>query len=248
LQIFICEDDRTQRERLENTVNQQILSDEINAGISLSTDNPAALLEYLQSHQVQSGLYFLDVDLQCDMNGIELGGIIRKTDIYATIVFITTHSEMTPLVFTHKVEAVDYISKDQPPAEIEMRIGDSMKIAYKRFLDDKPTNIKYYSINVGKQTLNIPYDKIVYFESSVNQRNKLVLHTEDSILSFRGHISDIAKLGLPFSMCHQSYVVNVNNIKTLDKVNRQLEMINGTTITVSKRRLAEIVYHFYERH
>jgi len=248
LHIFICEDDRIQRERLEKTVCELISSTDLDVSISLSTDSPIALLEYLESHQVQSGLYFLDIDLQCDINGIELGAIIRKSDIFATIVFITTHSEMTPLIFTHKVEAVDYIIKDSSPSEITQRILECIQIAYKRFHDDKHKNIKYYSINVGKQTLNIPYDKIVYFESSVNQRNKLVLHTIDSMVSFRGHISDIAKLGLPFCICHQSYVVNVNNIKSVDSVSRSLEMINGSIVAVSKRRHSEIIYHFYKRH
>ena len=246
MHIFICEDDPVQRKRLEKTVSDHISSSNSGMSIALSTDSPAVMLEYLESHSVQSGLYFLDVDLQCNMNGIELGGKIRKLDLFATIVFITTHSEMTHLVFTHKVEALDYILKDSPPDEIDKKIVECIQVAYRRFFEDRQTSVQYFEINIGKQVLSIPYDNIVYFESNVNMRNKLVLHTVDNMLDFRGHISDVAKLGSPFCMCHQSYVVNVNCIKSIDKTNRLLEMINGAVITVSRRRMPEILFHYYK--
>ena len=241
MNIFICEDDPKQRERLENIVNEQISSTDLDMEIALSTQSPTALLEYLESHQVQSGLYFLDVDLQCDINGIELGAKIRNADIFATIVFVTTHSEMTPLVFTYKVQALDYIIKDDPPQEIAKRIVECIQIAYKHCLSDRRENTKYYVINIGKQTLSVPYDSILYFESCVDQRNKLVLHTVDNMLSFRGHISAVSKLGSPFCMCHQSYVVNVDNIRNVDKENRLIEMISGETVIISRRRMTELI-------
>ena len=246
MHIFICEDDSIQRKRLEKTISNYILSSNSGMSIALSTANPTALLEYLESHSVQSGLFFLDVDLQCDMNGIELGGKIRKIDHFATIVFITTHSEMTHLVFTHKVEALDYILKESPPDQIDMQIDECIQVAYRRFFEVRQTSVQNFEINIGKQVLSIPYDKIVYFESNVNMRNKLVLHTVDNMLDFRGHISDVAKLGSPFCMCHQSYVVNVSCIKSIDKTNRLLEMINGAVITVSRRRMQDILFHFYK--
>lgn len=46
------------------------------------------------------------------MNGFELAQEIRKFDPRGFIIFITTHAELSYMTFTYKVEALDYIIKD----------------------------------------------------------------------------------------------------------------------------------------
>jgi len=241
LHVFICEDNDVHRTKLETVINRHLLLNDFDMRLALSTSNPTDLLDHINTNTDISGLYFLDVDLQTDINGIELAVAIRKIDISATIVFITTLSEMTHLVFKHKIEAMDYIPKDVPATEAEKRISECIQVAYQRFLDGKHSNIKHFTIKIGDQVLNTPHHDILYFESSVNQRHKLLLHTTDSILEFRGHINDVAKLGSPFVMCHQSYVINLDKIRQIDKINRLLVMSNGDTITISRRRITEIL-------
>ncbi|MCL2427156.1 MAG: LytTR family DNA-binding domain-containing protein [Oscillospiraceae bacterium] len=241
LHIFICEDNDVHRTKLESVISKHLLLNDFDMSLALSANNPTTLLDNIKTHTGRNGLYFLDVDLQCDINGIELAVEIKKLDVSATIVFVTTLSEMSHLVFKYKVEAMDYIPKDIPANEAERRIAECMQVAYQRFLDGKHSSIKYFTIKIGDQVLNTPYRDILYFESSVNQRHKLLLHTTDSILEFRGHINDVARLGSPFIMCHQSYVVNLDKIRQVDKVNRLIEISNGDTITISRRRIAEIL-------
>ena len=44
------------------------------------------------------GIYFLDVDLKCSMNGIRLGEKIRELDTRGFIIFTTTHLDVVSLV------------------------------------------------------------------------------------------------------------------------------------------------------
>ena len=60
------------------------------------------------------GCYFLDIQLEADMNGIKLGSEIRKHDPVGNIIFVTSHSELTYLTFVYKVAAMDFIFKDDP--------------------------------------------------------------------------------------------------------------------------------------
>jgi len=241
LRILICEDDPTQRARVEQIVNRQLLSDDFDMDIALSVDNPAALLEYLEAHQDQSGLYFLDVDLQGDINGIELATKIKKTDVSATIVFITTYSEMAHLVFRLKIEAMDYILKGNPPDVIEQRIVECMHMAYQRFLDGKHAKSKYFTAKIGAQKLNIPCNEILFFEASTERRNKILLYKLNSVLEFYGTITDAATLGPPFCKCHQSFVVNLDHVKRVDTHSNRAEMIDGTSIPIARRRMAEFL-------
>jgi len=241
LHIFICEDNKAQRARMEGIVNRHLLLEDFDMNIALSVENPAVLLNYLETHRIQSGLYLLDVDLQSDINGIELAAKIKKMDVSATIVFITTYSEMMHYVFRLKIEAMEYILKDSPPEEIEQRVIECMRVAYQRFLDGKHTKSKYFTVKIGEQKLNILYDDILFFESNTSRRNKILLHKSNSILEFYGTISDVSNLGPPFCKCHQSFVVNVNYVKRIDSHNRIAEMVDDTIIPISRRKMTEFL-------
>jgi len=241
LHILICEDDLAQRTRMETIVNKYILSDDVYMDLALSVDNPPALLEYLETQQIKSGLYFLDIDLQSHLNGIELGAEIRKLDVSATIVFITSHANLLPQVFQYKIEAMEYIVKDSPADEIEKRVMECMQLAYQRYLDGKHTQTKYFNAKIGDQVLNIPYDDILFFESSITQQRKLLLHRTNSELEFRGYINDVSDLGLPFFRCHQSFVVNLNHVQRVDIATREVEMVGGAIIPIARRKMAELL-------
>jgi len=207
----------------------------------LSAENPAALLQHIQTHGGQSGLYFLDIDLHSDINGIELAAKIKKLDISATIVFITTHSEMMHYVFRLKIEAMEYILKDSPPQEVEQRVVDCMQMAYQRFLGGKHSSGKYFTAKIGGRQRNIPYDDIMFFESSTERRNKIILHKANSIIDFYGTIADVSGLGPPFYECHQSFVVNINYVKQVDTRTREIEMTDGTIVPVARRKMTEFM-------
>jgi len=239
--ILICEDDRPQRTRLEKIIKKHIFLGDYGIDIALSTENPYLVLEYLKTHQSQGGIYFLDIDLQSDINGIELAAKIKGMDVSATIVFITTHSEMVHYVFKLKVEAMDYILKDGLLEEIEERVASCIQTAHQRFLDGKHAKNQYFTIRVGRQKLNILFDDILFFESSANPRNKLLLHRVNGVVTFYGAISDVEKLGPQFCKCHQSYVVNVKRVKRVDIASREVEMMDGSIVPVAKRKLAELL-------
>ena len=111
LSIFICEDNQSQRERMEAIVRNYILIENYSMELTLSVGSPSELLDYLEVHPAKNALYFLDVDLQHEMNGILLAFELRKLDAFGKIVFITVHAELSYLTFKYRVEALDYIIK-----------------------------------------------------------------------------------------------------------------------------------------
>lgn len=108
MNIYICEDNRKQRETIENIILS--LTENTDFNISFSTDDPKALLKKLENNK-QTNIYFLDVDLNSYINGLELAKEIRKFDINGYIIFLTSHAELTLLTFQYKVRAMDYILK-----------------------------------------------------------------------------------------------------------------------------------------
>jgi len=241
LNVIICEDDLKQRTRLEKIINKYILLDDYHMGIVCSATSPGELLEYLNSNPSERGLYFLDVNLQSDINGIELGSKIRELDLSCTIVFITTHAELAHLVFQHKVSALDYIIKDSPPEEVEARIAECMRLAQQYWLDGKHSQSKYFTVRTGDHISHVPFDDILFFETNVAVRNRLFLHKMNGKVEFRGVIKDIAELGLPFFNCTQSFVVNLDKVSDVDRTLREAKLVNGAIVPIANRKMAEFL-------
>ena len=109
LDIIICEDNTTQRKNLETIIENEVRSAHIR--IALSTNNPNEVIQYVQDSKSQNFIYFLDIDLQSNINGLELSKILRQHDPMGYIVFLTSHAELTLLTFQYKVRAMDFIIK-----------------------------------------------------------------------------------------------------------------------------------------
>ena len=237
LRVLICEDNQTCRTFVENIVNEYIITKDCDMKLALSTGSPTEILAHLEVSQVKGGLYILDVDLRAQINGIELGAKIREQDISATIIFITTHSELAPLVFRHKVEAMDYIIKDETDEEVKARTRECMQSAYERYLAGRSPKGKIFTIKIGDQRLNFPQEDILYFETdpSPSASKKIIIRTQTGKTEFRGALNELEKIGTEFYRCHASIVVNVNKIKCVNSTAREVEMLNGDYLPVSRR-------------
>lgn len=111
LKVFICEDNNLQRDKIKSTVENTIIIENLDMKVALSTGKTQDIIDYLENNK-GSGLYFIDIDLNSDMNGIQLAERIRQYDPRGFIVFVTTHGEMSYLTFIYKIEVMDYIIKD----------------------------------------------------------------------------------------------------------------------------------------
>lgn len=233
LKIFICEDNNDQRNKFTKLINDIILIEDFDMEVALSTINPTEIIAYLKNNEI-SGLYFLDVDLKCDMNGINLAEQIREYDPRGFIVFVTTHAEMSYLTFLYKVEAMDYIIKDNYN-NIKERIHQCILNANTKYTSKATDNKKIFSIKSHDKIITIEFNKILFFETS-NVIHKIVIHAEDRQVEFYAKMKDIEdKLDSRFCRCHRSYIVNKENIKEIDKTNRIIYMINNEECLVSTR-------------
>jgi len=240
LEIFICEDDQRQRNQLEKEIEKFIFMEDIEAKLSVVTQNPQDILTYLQKAPKTSGLYFLDIDLGCKETGIDLAVEIKKIDIFAKFVFITTHGEMMHLTFFHHLEAMDYINKGPIFDDVIRRAIFCVKEAYNRYLKEQaPDNHdKIFKIKRGSNIKVFQMEDILYFTSNGPRMMELV--TKNGVYHFSGAMKDIEKESKRFVRIHNSYLVNANNIKQIDKKNKEIEMMNGITCYASVRGLKKL--------
>ena len=145
IKIYICEDIEEQRNRIRSLVKDIILEEKLDMTIEIASPNPMEILNKAKENDKDISLYFFDVDLNSNINGIDLASKIREFDQRGFIVFITTHGEMSYLTFTYKVEAMDYIIKDDYSNMAE-RIKECILEAKKRYLKSDEEEGKVFTI------------------------------------------------------------------------------------------------------
>jgi two-component system response regulator AgrA len=235
LKVFVCEDNKEQRERFTKIIKDIIMIENIDMEMALDTESPERLIEYIKESRI-SGLYFLDIDLKASINGINLASEIRKYDPRGFIVFVTTHAEMSYLTFTYKVEAMDYIIKDNYN-NIKERIHQCILDANTKHSVQDAERQKIFSIKTEDKVVNIEFSKILFFETSPTI-HKIIVHAIDRQLEFYAKMKEIEdKLDERFYRCHKSYLVNKDNIREIDTANRCAYMINGEQCLISTRLL-----------
>ncbi len=233
LKVVVCEDNKEQRERLSKIIENITLIENYDIELGLVTKDPNELINYIENNDL-SGLYFLDIDLKAEINGIQLATKIRKYDPRGFIVFITTHAEMSYLTFIYKVEAMDYIIKDNYN-NISERIHQCIEDANTKYSAKSTELQKIFSIKSEDKIVNIEYRKILFFETSP-KIHKVIVHAVDRQIEFYAKMKEIEeRLDDRFYRCHKSFIVNKENIREIDLNNRCIYMTNGEQCLISTR-------------
>ena len=235
LKIYICEDIEVQREKMQQVIENIVLMEELDMELSCVSEDPHIILEKVKETG-EVGIYFLDIALGADMTGFALAQEIRKYDPRGFIVFVTTHSEMSYMTFIYKLEALDFILKDDTE-ELEKRVYDCILKANQRFASVNNKVHANFSVKVNEKVFTVDYDEILFFETSSNV-HKIILHCKNRQMEFLGKIKEIEKeVDERFYRCHRSFLVNRDNIKEIDFQNRVIYMVNGDECLISSRMM-----------
>lgn len=235
LDIFVCEDNAAQRRTVVNIIQNTVLIEGLDMQLTLDTGDPYMLLEKIRISQ-NTGIYFLDIDLNSSMNGMKLAQQIRLYDPRGFIIFITAHSELSYMTFQYRVEAMDFVLKDNP-AETKVKLRECLLNAMERHTLQTNKTHKVYTLEVGGRKISVDYEDILFFETSSNI-HKVILHTKDRQIEFPNTLKELTGvLDSNFVRCHRAFLVNKNNIKEVDTKNRIIHFANGETCLMSTRMM-----------
>lgn len=232
MKIVICEDDARQRKFLQSTIVQSTLFQYDDVEIVLIASNPSEVFAYLQENRVDC--FLLDIELQHEINGLELADTIRRNDPLATIIFITTYADKLKLTFTYKVAALDFLVKNEP--NLAEKLVETLHIAYQKYQTIHSQQVdKTFQVRIGEHIKIIPFEDIYYFATSPNA-HKIELREKYGVYEFFSNLKDIEmQLDERFFRCHRGYIVNLQQIQTIDTTYRTITMKNGSMCHFSFR-------------
>lgn len=238
--VYLCDDVPELLDQYVRLISNTILIEEYPMEIAGAFTKPDELLE-TANKQVKSGnmcgIYFLDISLNDDMDGLGLAKEIRKIDSRAFIIFITTHGNLAAETFKQQLEAMDFIVKDDIK-NIHKRITDCLKSAYERKLTEK--NRPVICIRSGHNLLYYNADDIICICASKTPHYCDIITIKDK-KSLRISLSDIYNtLGPDFIFCHRSAIINKLHITNVDYCGRLIHMSNSLTLKASKEGLMNL--------
>ena len=236
--IYICKENSFQRKMLERIVEKEVINNDYAVNITLSTGDPLEFLDFFDKAPRVAGLYFLDIELQHEMDGIYLAKKIREKDFMGKIIFVTASRDWTNLVFTHKIQALDYIIKEDLD-QMVCRISECLSLAYRNLISEKNHKRDFFKVESGCGTYLAASEDAIYFEYIDNR--KIRLYTKDRQLNLKGSIKKMENKGENFFYCHKSFVVNVTKVKKVCSKELEVEMINGATIPISIKKVKTLV-------
>lgn len=246
LPIYICEDNKKQLENITKIITDIINTESLKNSLEIvcASQNPKLIIDKLYKNQKQA-LYFIDIDLgSSQINGLDLGMEIRKIDPRGFIVIITVHTEMAITTFKSKIEAMDFIEKDQPYSVPE-RIKDCIFRALELYNLSQDGNKKVLYLKNGKR---FDLHDILYIEAIQKQPGKVLINTKTSSTQVNTTLSDIlSKLDRAYFQCHRSYIINFRHVSEIDYLRGLAILSSGQEVPISIRR-RRATYKLYDEY
>ncbi|WP_297518684.1 LytTR family DNA-binding domain-containing protein [uncultured Clostridium sp.] len=238
LDIFVCITSETEREDFLKIVEKTIFVKNLDMKITKLTGNPYDILEMVKKRK-EPAIYFLNVFFETDINGIQLGAKLREYDELGVIVYITQHIELLYLSYIYKVEALDYILKNDVK-NLEERVESCLERADKKLGFDN-VEMKKIKVKQGDIVFSISIDDIFYFETS-EKPHRIILHKKEEKLEFVGNLKSLEiSIGTDFFRCHKSYLINKSKVKEINIKEKTVLMDNNEVCLVSKRFINDLI-------
>jgi len=214
ISIFICENNESYLDFVAGCVKEYIIKFNLGVDVELKlcVKRPDEILKFVEENKV-NGLYFLDIELDNEKNGVLLAKAIKQNDPKAFIVFITSHEKYMQATLNQHIEPLDYIVKADDGV-VNKAIASCIKSAQQRYID-RSKDWSYSFKNQNSRITTCEYKKILFFEKDgTTTSQRIILHAKNRQYKFYGTLSKVFEK-LPnntFLRCHKSYIVNLESL------------------------------------
>lgn len=222
MNIYILEDHWAQQVHLEKLLHE-IEAEHKLAPLKIHLfSNTTDFLQNLPSPSVEN-LFLLDLEIGNDRNaGLKISQHIRQTDLFASLIFITVHSELLPTIYNYEAEALDFIAKDQDNLKAKLT-KDLLHITNKLTHFSTPT----LTLKVTSGFIRVSLDDIVYFEPSATNSHQSLMHTANNqVTTVNANLNQLLDRSPIFFRTHKHSLINLSKVRKIDTHNH-LVILNG---------------------
>lgn len=225
MKIAIIDDSKNWRQKIKEEISKYLdISDE-------DIDMYSGGEQYLES-QKKYDISFVDIEM-AGIDGFETISSAKKYNPDGFYIILTTHEELSRKGYI--VNAFRYIYK-MKLEELEEAISAV------RVLQERNKTIEVSVIGGGIKELELK--NIIFFET---EKHYILVHTKQGVLKCNNNMRDIENM-LPnqwFYRCHKTYIINLDEIKRID---RKIVYLNdGNDVDISRRKVNQFKEIYFNR-
>jgi DNA-binding LytR/AlgR family response regulator len=234
LKILIVEDD------FSFALDLQMLVEKLGYQVQAVVDSAEKARELIQRKAPDAIL--MDIDLKGEMTGLELAELIQRKNI--PTLFITSYQDSETYERAKGLRMIGFLVKPLNDLTLISAIEACLKDV-PRSSDDKNLNLLNESLLIRKGKLFYKVDlKDIYCIQS--DREYVIIYTSDSKFIMRDSLKNLLSMleGLSFFKSHQSYIINLNYLNSINIEDSIAIMTNGQNIPISRRNRKLIEEHW----
>lgn len=219
--IAICDDEVLFAEKIKSIILEYNSKYKIQCNIDVY--NTYEQVNVLKMLSYKYDIVFLDIDLEND-SGLNVAKSINENDPDTYIIFITAFNSYA--VEGYKYDALRYIIKSS--TMLREQLNESLDVAYNRLYKKRQKK----TIKFNERVLSFRLNDLYYIESN---KHVLNYHFKNEIYSVRNLLDNIEnEYDSSFLRIHQSYLVNMEHIYTIN--NLLVQMDNDVILNIAKSR------------
>lgn len=186
--------------------------------------------------QMAENKFFCDVLILNGMEeeGIAAAGLLREQNFFCTVIFVSERTAKLPGILRYRPSALVVDGN-------EVQLKNALSLAFQEQSRIRP----FFTVKNKEELLKVPYSQIKWFES---RQRTVILHAQGRDIVFYGKLSQVHEQ-VPKTMflrCHQSYLINTEQVKSVDKIRHCVQLADGTALEISKTYYPEVI-GFFER-
>ncbi len=214
IKVVILDDEEVSRNATYN-----ILKNYDNIEIVASVDSSVKLISVLKKQDID--LLFLDIEMP-DNTGFEVANFVNKNFNTVSFIFLTGHSgfaldcyDFEPVDFLTKPVNIFRLERALQRAEKTIAVKKGYKLTGRRKTDTQTYTNSKIGINVETGYQLISIESIKYIEK---KGRKVYILTDTQELSTKYSLQQLESMfmGYNFYRCHQSFIVPVNKITSVE--------------------------------
>jgi two-component system response regulator AgrA len=244
MKVFILEDDLFQQQYLKRMIERIVKQKLWSCTKLIATSKPKELLTEISQSQESGNIYFLDIEIKGEQQaGLDLAKRIRLLDPFGQLIFVSTHSEFLPITFKYKLTALDFIDKGFDEQEFSQRVEECLDIAFSSKKELVASDA--FVFKNQHSDFQVPFADILFFETT-EITHKIRLITKNRYTEFYANLQEIETLDQRLYRCHRSYVINVANIQSIDRVNRSVLFDAEEQCMIARNKVKTLVQKLEE--
>ena len=229
LRIVICHKNEREAGVLFAIMKQLLAKVNINCEAFCYTKLETPMTNICENANYYDVVFAYHKDEEC----MEMVKTIRKSNISTSVVFIGDDETNVEELLCYRPTALirDVKNPHQIAKAVKYACGEQIR------------GNNFFTVKNRDEIFKIRLDDIYYFES--NQRI-VAVYTKKNVIEFYAKLSEVlARLPQSkFARCHQSYIVNMDEVINISKLNKCIKISKGDTLPISKSCYSDIVTRF----